>query len=43
MLEQFARSFAPDVIVLEPQALAEKLAAGLEQTLAIYRGKIDGV
>ena len=42
-VEQFARSFAPDVIVLEPKELADKLAAGLEQTLAIYRGKIDGV
>ena len=41
-VEQFARSFAPDVIVLEPQALADRLAAGLEQTLAIYRGKLTG-
>ena len=36
-VEQFARSFAPDVIVLEPREMADKLRADFERTLAIYK------
>ena len=35
-MEQFAKSFAPDVIVLEPQELAEKVIADMEKTLEFY-------
>ncbi len=37
-IEQFARAYAPDVIVLEPEAMAGRLAEGMERALAIYRG-----
>ena len=33
---QFAKSFAPDVVVLKPKSLADKLKAELENTLIIY-------
>ena len=33
---QFAKSFAPDVVVLKPKSLADKLKAELENTLKIY-------
>ena len=33
---QFAKSFAPDVVVLEPKSLKDKLIAEAENTLKIY-------
>lgn len=36
-MEQFAKSFAPDVIVLEPRELAEKLKRSMEMSLEKYR------
>ena len=35
-MEQFARRFAPDVIVLEPKELADKVRTQLEKALKIY-------
>lgn len=40
--EQFAKSFAPDVAVLEPEYLRERLKFSLEQSSNFYkRGKTD--
>ena len=36
-VEQFAKTFAPDVVVLEPREMAEKLQAEFAQTAAAYR------
>lgn len=35
-MEQFAKSFAPDVILLEPEALKNKIKSDLEKTLEKY-------
>ena len=35
--EQFARNFAPDVIVLEPKSMADKLKSDFERTVEIYK------
>lgn len=35
-MEQFAKSFAPDVVVLEPTELADKMKKWLEKALKIY-------
>ena len=35
--EQFAKSFAPDVVVLEPEYLRERLKIGLEKSLNFYQ------
>lgn len=37
-VEQFARNYAPDVIVLEPQDMRERMKTWLEKALAVYRG-----
>lgn len=34
---QFAKSYAPDVVVLEPQTLAEKVKESLEDSLRAYK------
>ena len=36
-IEQFAKNFAPDVLVLEPQSLREKVQNDLERGAAAYR------
>ena len=36
---QFAKSFAPDVIVLEPKSLADRVRGDIERAIAIYRGE----
>ena len=33
---QFAKSFAPDVVLLEPQLLRDKVKNDLESTMKIY-------
>jgi len=35
-MHHFAKSFAPDVIVLEPQSLADKIKDELKRSLRIY-------
>ena len=35
-MEQFAKSFAPDVILLEPETLKSKIKSDLEKTLEKY-------
>lgn len=35
-MEQFAKSFAPDVVVLEPQELADKVIADMKKALEFY-------
>lgn len=37
-VEQFARNYAPDVIVLEPQDMRERMKTWLEKALAVYQG-----
>lgn len=34
---QFAKNFAPDVLILEPKRLADQVCAEAERTLAAYR------
>ena len=36
-MEQFAKSYAPDVVVLEPTELADKMKKWLEKALKIYK------
>lgn len=36
-MEQFAKNFAPDVMVLEPESLREKVKSSFEQTLKFYK------
>lgn len=36
-MEQFAKNFAPDVVVLEPESLREKVKSSFEQTLQFYK------
>lgn len=36
-MEQFAKNFAPDVVVLEPESLREKVKSSFEQTLKFYK------
>ncbi|MGN1419031.1 MAG: helix-turn-helix transcriptional regulator [Acutalibacteraceae bacterium] len=38
-MEQFAKNFAPDVVILEPQSLREKLKKDLEESLKYYMMK----
>lgn len=38
-VEQFAKSFAPDVVVTEPKDLADKIGRDLERSAEIYRSK----
>lgn len=38
-VEQFAKSFAPDVVVTEPKELADKIGGDLEKSAEIYRRK----
>ncbi len=38
-VEQFAKSYAPDVIVLEPQDMRERMKTWLEKTAAAYQEK----
>lgn len=40
-VEQFAKSFAPDIIVLEPKSLADRVQAGLRRALQRYE-KVKG-
>ncbi|MGN1443441.1 MAG: helix-turn-helix transcriptional regulator [Acutalibacteraceae bacterium] len=35
-MEQFAKNFAPDVVILEPQSLREKVKKDLEESLKYY-------
>ena len=35
-MEQFAKSYAPDVVVLEPKSMADKMKTELEKALKIY-------
>ena len=35
-MERFAKSYAPDVIILEPKSLADRVKSELEKTLKIY-------
>ena len=35
-MHQFAKSFAPDVVVLEPQSLADKIKDDLKRSLESY-------
>ncbi|MBR6515034.1 MAG: WYL domain-containing protein [Clostridia bacterium] len=35
---QFAKSYAPDVIIISPDSLRHKLSEDIEKTLTIYRG-----
>lgn len=37
-VEQFAKSYAPDVIVLEPQDMRERMKTWLEKASAAYQG-----
>lgn len=39
--EQFARSYAPDVIVLEPQSLADKIRISMEESVQKYKANMD--
>ena len=34
---QFARSFAPDVVLLEPEFLAKKVKETAERTVEVYK------
>ncbi len=36
---QFAKSYAPDVIIISPESLRQKLTEDIEKTLKIYEGK----
>lgn len=36
-MEQFAKSYAPDVVVLEPKSMADKMKTELEKALEIYK------
>lgn len=36
-MEQFAESFAPDVVVLEPESLRERIIKNLERSLQTYQ------
>ena len=36
-MEQFAKNFAPDVEVLQPESMREKLREELERAVEIYR------
>lgn len=36
-VERFAKSFAPDVVVLEPKELADKVCKDIERTLELYK------
>ena len=38
-VEQFAKSFAPNVVVTEPKELADKIGGDLEKSAEIYRRK----
>lgn len=38
-MRSFAKQFAPDVIILEPQSLAQEVQQDLENALKLYRGK----
>lgn len=38
---QFARSFAPDVVVLEPKSLAEKVMETAVRTVEVYKKQND--
>lgn len=38
---QFAKNFAPDVLILEPKRLADQVCAEAERTLAAYRELIS--
>lgn len=40
--EQFARTYAPDVIVLEPQLLADRIRAIMEESLRKYEVLLEG-
>ena len=40
-MTQFARSFAPDVIVLEPKHIADKVRHYAEQTIEAYQKEMD--
>ena len=40
---QFAKSYAPYVVVLEPQSLAEKVKESLEDSLRAYKQLEEGV
>ncbi len=39
---QFAKNFAPDVLVLEPKVMAEKLRSEFERSLQAYQELNDG-
>ena len=39
-MEQFAKSFAPDVVVLEPKSMADKMKTELEKALKIYESEM---
>ena len=38
-MEQFAKSYAPDVVVLEPKEPADKVKSGLEKAMMIYNNE----
>ena len=38
-MEQFAKSYTPDVVVLEPKSMADKMKTELEKALEIYKNK----
>lgn len=40
-MERFAKSYAPDVIILEPKSLADRVKSELEKTLKIYESNLD--